>query len=161
MLMEKMKALQAENRQLKGLIFDDVRSRVGAINAASPEALSGLADLQAVIAQHDEEQNGEEGNDDDEVDRLVAVTRERRRIWIEVLGQMAGPMSPLRMKSAESIWEGVKVSIGPPSWRMRGIATALGLRFARANPTGDEPQTWRSGLWAVPADEDSRVPRGR
>jgi hypothetical protein len=110
MLMEKMKALQADNRQLKDLIFADVRSRVGAINAASPDALSGLADLQAVIAQHDEEQNGEE-DDDDEVDRLVAVTRERRRIWIEVLGQMAGPMSPLRMKSAESIWDGVKVSL--------------------------------------------------
>lgn len=125
MLMEKMKALQAENRQLKDLIFDDVRSRVGAINAASPEALSGLADLQAVIAQHDEEQNGEEGNDDDEVDRLVAVTRERRRIWIEVLGQMAGPMSPLRMKSAESIWEGVKATSRRPGGAGSGLSQLM------------------------------------
>lgn len=110
MLMEKVKALQADNRQLKDFVFDDVLSRVGAIDAASPDAQSGLADLQAVIAQHEEEQHGDE-EDDDEVDRLVAVTRERRRIWIEVLGQMAGPMSPLRMKSAESIWDGVKVSL--------------------------------------------------
>jgi hypothetical protein len=131
MLMEKMKALQAENRQLKDLIFDDVRSRVGAINAASPEALSGLADLQAVIAQHDEEQNGEEGNDDDEVDRLVAVTRERRRIWIEVLGQMAGPMSPLRMKSAESIWEGVKVPTVAHAWHCN--STGLTIRACKPN----------------------------
>jgi hypothetical protein len=109
MLMEKMKALQSDNRRLKDFIFNDVSSRVGAIaDGAATDSQSGLTDLQAVIAQcqHEVEEGG--GYDDDEADKLVAVTRERRRIWIETLGQMAGPMSPLRIKSAEAIWDGVK-----------------------------------------------------
>jgi hypothetical protein len=110
MLMEKMKALQSDNQRLKDFIFNDINSHVGAIAdgaASASDSKSGLADLQAVIAQCQHEVE-EGGYDDDEAAKLVAVTRERRRIWIETLGQMAGPMSPLRIKSAEAIWDGVK-----------------------------------------------------